>query len=220
VEQWVQSCLTSDVVWSQAFIFVISPAVTIDIGQLFGVSVGGDSSVGTATLYGLDGAGIESRWWARFYGLVQTGCGSHLASCTMSTGFFPGVKRPGRDVDHPPHLAPRFKEEHSYNCTPHWAFVACSRANFFYFVRKQVKLQCPKPEVGLWLYLTARHLTRYWANSILFLSSPQHVYLRLFLKLFFHLSRLSKKPSSKILNAFLVLCFSPALKPRCRYRFN
>ena len=30
----------------------------------------------------------------------------------------PGVKWPGRDVDHPPHLAPRLKKEQSYTPTP------------------------------------------------------------------------------------------------------
>ena len=36
----------------------------------------------------------------------------------MGTGPFPGVKRPGRGVDHPPHLAPRLKKEYSYISTP------------------------------------------------------------------------------------------------------
>ena len=36
----------------------------------------------------------------------------------MGTGSFPGVKRPKRGVDHPPHLAPRFKKEQSYTSTP------------------------------------------------------------------------------------------------------
>ena len=31
---------------------------------------------------------------------------------------FPGVKRPGRGVDYPPHPAPRLKEEYSYASTP------------------------------------------------------------------------------------------------------
>jgi hypothetical protein len=39
---------------------------------------------------------------ARFSTHVQTGPGAHPASCTMGTGSFPGVKRPGRGVDHPP----------------------------------------------------------------------------------------------------------------------
>jgi len=42
---------------------------------------------------------------------VQTGPGSHPTSYTMGTGSFPGVKRPGRDADHPPHLPPRLMEE-------------------------------------------------------------------------------------------------------------
>jgi len=38
---------------------------------------------------------------ARFSVPVQTGPGTHPASCTMGNGSFPVVKRPGRDVDHP-----------------------------------------------------------------------------------------------------------------------
>ena len=63
---------------------------------------GRDSSVGIATRYGLDGPGIESRCGVQFFPPVQTGPGAHPASCTMGTGSFPGVKRPGRGADHPP----------------------------------------------------------------------------------------------------------------------
>jgi hypothetical protein len=63
---------------------------------------GPGSVVGTATSYGLDGPGIESRWGARFSALVQTGPGAHSASCTMGTASFPGVKS-GRDVTLTPH---------------------------------------------------------------------------------------------------------------------
>jgi len=38
----------------------------------------------------------------RFSAPVQTGPGTHPASYTMGTGSFPGVKRSGRGVDHPP----------------------------------------------------------------------------------------------------------------------
>jgi len=48
---------------------------------------------------------------------LQTGPGVHRASYTMRTKSFPGVMRPGRGVDHPPHLAPRLKEEQSYTST-------------------------------------------------------------------------------------------------------
>jgi hypothetical protein len=46
-------------------------------------SSGPGSSVGIAAGYGLDGPG------------------AHPASCTMGTGCFSGVKRPGRGADHP-----------------------------------------------------------------------------------------------------------------------
>jgi len=62
--------------------------------------VGLDSSVGTATHYGLNGKEIESRWGARFSSPLQTGPGADPASYTMGTGPFPGVKRLGRGVDH------------------------------------------------------------------------------------------------------------------------
>jgi hypothetical protein len=39
---------------------------------------------------------------ARFFANVQTSLGAHPASCAMSTGYFPGVKRPERGADHPP----------------------------------------------------------------------------------------------------------------------
>jgi hypothetical protein len=38
---------------------------------------------------------------ARFFAHFQTGPGAHPASCTMDTGSFPGVKRPGRGAEHP-----------------------------------------------------------------------------------------------------------------------
>ena len=53
---------------------------------------GPGSVVVIAIGYGLDGLGIESRWGARFSVPVQKGPGAHPASCTMSTGSFPGVK--------------------------------------------------------------------------------------------------------------------------------
>ena len=63
-----------------------------------------DSSVSRATRYGMDGPGIEFRWGPDFSAPVQAGPEAHPASYTMGTGFFPGVKRPGRGADHsPPH---------------------------------------------------------------------------------------------------------------------
>jgi hypothetical protein len=73
--------------------------------------VGRDNSVGIATRYGLDDPGIESRWGAKYSATVQTGPGSHPAACTMGTGFFPGVKRTVRVVDHSQHLARKLMKE-------------------------------------------------------------------------------------------------------------
>ena len=60
-----------------------------------------DSSVVIAARYGLDGPDLESRWGTRFSTPIQIGPGPHPASYTTGTGSFPGVKRPGRGVDHP-----------------------------------------------------------------------------------------------------------------------
>ena len=57
---------------------------------------GSGSVVAIATGYGLDGPGIESLWGGeRFSAPVQTGPGTHPASCTVGTGSFPGVKVAG-----------------------------------------------------------------------------------------------------------------------------
>jgi hypothetical protein len=61
------------------------------------VKSGPSSSGGIATVYGLDGSGIEPRLGSRFSAPVQTGPGAHPASCTMGTGSFPEVKY-GRGV--------------------------------------------------------------------------------------------------------------------------
>jgi hypothetical protein len=86
--------------------------------------------VGIASRYGLDGPGIESPWGARFSAPVQTGPGAHPASCTMGTGSFPGVKRPGPGTDHTTHLAPRLKEEYSYTSTPPLGLCGLFWVNF------------------------------------------------------------------------------------------
>ena len=48
------------------------------------------------------GSGDRIPVGARFSASLQTGPGAYPASCTMGTGSFPGVKRPGRGADHPP----------------------------------------------------------------------------------------------------------------------
>jgi hypothetical protein len=60
-----------------------------------------DSSVGIASRCGLDGPRIESRWGPDYQHPSRQNLGAHPASYTMDTGSFPGVKRTGRDADHP-----------------------------------------------------------------------------------------------------------------------
>jgi len=47
---------------------------------------------------------------ARFSAPDHTGPGAHRAYCTMDTGFFPEVMRPGRGVNHPPSSSAEVKE--------------------------------------------------------------------------------------------------------------
>jgi hypothetical protein len=67
---------------------------------------GPDSAVGIATLYGLDGPGIEFRWGEIFRTLQGQPWGP---PSLLYNGYqvFPGVIQPGRGVNHPLHLQPR-----------------------------------------------------------------------------------------------------------------
>ena len=112
------------------YIYVIRRLKVNSIKQFSHFVVRG-SSVGIATRYRLDGPRIESRWGGpRFSAPVQTGPGAHPASHTTGTGSFPGVKRPGRGVDHPPPSSAEVKERIAIPLLPLWAFVACYRVTF------------------------------------------------------------------------------------------
>ena len=85
--------------------------------------VGRDSSVDTATRYGLDGPGIESRWGRDF---------PHPSRPVAGPWYrvsFPGVKRPGRGVDHPSPSNAAVKERVELYlfspCGPSWPVVGC-----------------------------------------------------------------------------------------------
>ena len=93
---------------------------------------GRDSSVGIATRYGLDCPDIESRGGGgRFSAPAQTGPGAHPASCTIGTGSFLGVKRPGRCADPHPHLQCRvLKYGRTIPLPTLRALVACKGETF------------------------------------------------------------------------------------------
>jgi hypothetical protein len=89
---------------------VCSSGVMRRTGTNGSTRLGQASAIGIATRYRLDGPVIESRWGARVSAPVQNGPGAYPASYTMGTGSFPGVKRPGRGVDHPPPSSAEVKE--------------------------------------------------------------------------------------------------------------
>jgi len=94
----------SSPVWKIYFIY-------LKISRLHQQFAGRDSSVGIATRYGLDGPGIESRLGRDFPQPSRPVLEAHPASYTKGTGSFPGLKRPGRGVNHLTHLPPRLKKE-------------------------------------------------------------------------------------------------------------
>jgi len=72
---------------------------------------------------------------ARFSAPVQTGPGAHPASYTMGTGSFPGVKQPGRGVDHPCTIYRRgYRKSRGIPVLNLWVFVACYRVNFTFYL--------------------------------------------------------------------------------------
>ena len=69
---------------------------------------------------------------ARFSTSVQTGPGAKPASYTMSTAYFPGVKRPGCGADHPPPSSAVVKKEESYSFTPPMGRTAFTETKCLY----------------------------------------------------------------------------------------
>ena len=168
------------------------PLVTCDSVTVYFETVAPDSVVCIPTGYGLEGPGIGS-WWRRtkFSELVQTGPGAHPAFCTMGTGSFPGVKRTGRGVNHPPHLAPRLKKKYSYTSTPPpQGFMACSRVNFAFYLYISTLTTVPpvgsnmnlRDQVAKWQrWAAAANVIHFWRRSL----SLGNILLFLFFFFFF-----------------------------------
>ena len=66
----------------------------------------------------------------RFSTPIQTGPEAHLASYTVGTGSFPGVKRPGRGDDHPLSSSAEVKERVELYLHFPFTFTVCFRVNF------------------------------------------------------------------------------------------
>ena len=94
-----------------------------------------DSSVGTATAQRDGRSGDRIPEGARFSAPVQTGPGAYTTSCSMGTGSFPGVKRPGRTAYHPtPISAPRSWKGRAIPLLILGASVACYRENLYLYL--------------------------------------------------------------------------------------
>ena len=72
--------------------------------------MGRDSSVGIATHYGLDSPGIESPLGLDLLHPSRLALGPTLPPVQWVPGFFPGLKRPGREVSHSPQSSVEIKE--------------------------------------------------------------------------------------------------------------
>jgi hypothetical protein len=100
---------------------MISPSRPRSFKYLISIIKSRDSSVGTATGYGLDdpirfpaGAGNFS---LRYH--FQTGYRAHTTSCPMATGgFFPWVRRPGHEADNSSPSSAGIKNAWNYTSTP------------------------------------------------------------------------------------------------------
>ena len=66
---------------------------------------------------GMDVLGIESRWRGFFPYPSRPALRSTQPPVQWVPGHSRGVKRPGRGVNYPPQLGPRFKKEYSYTST-------------------------------------------------------------------------------------------------------
>ena len=89
-----------------------------------------ESVAGTATRYGLDGPGIESRWGGRDFPHPSTPALRPTQAPIQWVESFPGEKRPGRGVEHPsPFYRGGYRKSRAIPLLPFWAFVALSRVN-------------------------------------------------------------------------------------------
>ena len=111
------STQASVLLYSSKYISVVPQIIGLSVGIVLGrdssvgIVLGRDSSVGLATRYGLGDPGIESRWGRGFPHSSRPALGPTRPPIKWVPGLYRGVKRPGRGVDHLPHLARRFKKE-------------------------------------------------------------------------------------------------------------
>ena len=106
------------------------------------------SVVGIATGYGLDGPGIESRWWRDFPHLSRPALGPTQPPVQWVPGLSRGKERPGRNADPSPLLVPWSWKSRAIRLLPLWAvrpvqsLSACARVHCnFLVIRHAMRLR-------------------------------------------------------------------------------
>jgi hypothetical protein len=102
------------------------------------------------------------RWCSRYSDSFWAGrsgdripVAARFSACyTIGTGSFPGVKRQGRGVNHPPpRLATRLKKEYIYTSNPRCAVMACGRVIFTFLYGTAV---------SVWLIIVLERSDRFY----------------------------------------------------------
>jgi hypothetical protein len=74
----------------------------------------------------------------------------------MGTGSIPGVNPPVRDVDSPPHLAPRLKKGQSYTSTPPLGFRGLFHGDLYFYLYITLTCRTLKPIVHTSVHNTSQ----------------------------------------------------------------
>jgi hypothetical protein len=91
-----------------------------------------DSVVDIATLYELEGPGIESRWKRDFPHISIPALGPTQPPAQWIPCLFSGGKATGRDVDHLAPPSAEVKERVELHLLLRWTFMAWSKVNFLH----------------------------------------------------------------------------------------
>ena len=124
---------------------------------IFGTDLlsGRSSSVVIATRYCLDGPGFESHWRRDFPCRPDGPWGPTGLPHSNKEVSFPGVKRPGLGVNHPPTSSAEVKERAVIPLLSLWTFMACCRGKFILTYLRNYTASFPR-----WQYLN----TNCWDN--------------------------------------------------------
>jgi hypothetical protein len=96
----------------------------------FPVFIGLSTRAGIATRYGLEGPGIEFRWWRDFPHPSRPALGPTQSPIQWVPGLFSGGKAAGAWRWPPTPSSAEVRQSRAIPLLSLWAFVACSRVNF------------------------------------------------------------------------------------------